>query len=102
MLAHDVQRLVRTALRRVARWGISCREFEDLIVDYLEGALTPRDERMARWHLRLCPECRSYLTAYRHTVELNRAALRETDGRETPEDLVQQILAAEREERRGN
>jgi len=75
---------------------LTCEELESFLDDYLDGLLPAGARRRFEWHLRLCPDCRRYLEAYRRTVVLYRrafeweAALRE----ETPEDLARAILAA--------
>ena len=76
---------------------ITCREFEDFILDYLENALPERQRFVFELHLKLCRECRDYLAAYRRTIEVSKRAFEEPDAPlpdEVPEDLVKAILAA--------
>jgi len=76
---------------------LTCGQVEDFLLDYFEGDL-PRGQRLIfELHLAMCRECRDYLTAYRKTVELGKAAFPRPDAPvpdEVPEDLVQAILAA--------
>ena len=61
---------------------ITCREFEDFILAYLEGELPERQRRQFDLHIRLCRECRDYLAAYRLSTELaKRASERRTASR---------------------
>jgi len=80
---------------------ITCREFEDFLADYFEGTL-PRGQRFVfDWHLRMCPECRVYLEAFKRTMTLTEAAYNEADAAELetiPEKLVQAILKARSDE----
>lgn len=76
---------------------ITCREFEDFILDYLEDALPARQRRVFELHIRVCRECRDYLAAYRDTLALAKGAFAEPDQalpEDVPEDLVKAILAA--------
>ncbi len=76
---------------------VTCREFEDLILDYLEGELGERQKLAFELHLKMCRECREYLEAYRLTVELASNALHEPDAElpdDVPEGLVEAILEA--------
>ena len=47
---------------------LSCREFVELVTDYLEGAL-PEEERLRfEDHISRCDGCRAYLEQIRQTV----------------------------------
>lgn len=76
---------------------LSCREFEEFTSDYFEGTLPKRQRAIFNMHLIVCPDCRSYLAAYRRTVALAKAVFRRPDRavpEDPPEDLVKAILAA--------
>lgn len=76
---------------------ISCREFENFILAYLEGELPARQLRTFELHIRICRECRDYLAAYRLSTELARRAFEDPDQplpEDVPDDLVKAILAA--------
>jgi anti-sigma factor RsiW len=76
---------------------ISCREFENFILAYLEGELPARQRRTFELHIRICRECRDYLAAYRLSTELARRAFEDPDQplpEDVPDDLVKAILAA--------
>lgn len=40
---------------------MACLEFEDLILDYCEGAASPADGAMLEAHIAVCPACRASL-----------------------------------------
>ena len=98
----------RSPVTRTVRWMrgmmhkhmpmmISCREFEDFIIAYLDGDLPDRTRRVFELHIRFCRECRDYLAAYRRTMAISKRALEEPDGavpEDAPEDLITAILAA--------
>jgi anti-sigma factor RsiW len=71
---------VLTCLRR--RRDLVCQQAVELVTDYLEGALSPRDRARFEAHLAGCPHCTEYLEQIRATV----AAL----GRIEPEELAPQ------------
>ena len=48
--------------------GLSCREFVELVTEFLEGALDDVTERRFTDHLARCPGCDRYLEQLRATV----------------------------------
>ncbi len=79
---------------------MTCREFIEFLLGYLDGKLSPSERLLFEEHLEACPECTDYLDSYRTTVLLAEEAFcGEEEGDvppEVPEDLVQAILAAQR------
>ena len=77
---------------------LTCREFVDFLMDYLEGAARARVEAPFEEHMDLCPSCVTYLDTYRETVALGKKLLCEPPDspvpQDVPEDLVSAILAA--------
>jgi predicted anti-sigma-YlaC factor YlaD len=68
----------------------TCREIDDLVTDYLEGALA-REERLDfERHLVWCNWCRDYLDHMRRTVELTGRP----DQTEPPSPLREELLEA--------
>lgn len=76
---------------------ISCVEFEEFILAYLDGELSSTQRRIFEFHMAVCRECREYLAAYKATMTITRDAI---DAETTemlanvPEDLVSAVLAA--------
>lgn len=79
---------------------ITCREFVDFLMDYLEGSLEADVRSTFKGHMDDCPSCVTYLDTYRETVALGKRILCDApDGpvpEDVPDDLVQAILAARR------
>lgn len=78
---------------------ITCKEFEDFVLRYLEGELSNKQRSVFEWHLRLCRECREYLAAYQRTQEIAAAVLAPPSAPvpdDVPEDLITAILDARR------
>ena len=76
---------------------ITCREFVDFLMDYLEDAL-PREQRgVFEGHMDDCPSCVTYLDTYRETIELGKAVCADPAGpvpEDVPDELVEAILTA--------
>ena len=91
-----MRKLKGTMLKRV-HGMITCREFEDFVLRYLDGELSPQQAKVFEWHMRICRECREYLAAYKRTIEIGKATLGAPDSSvpdEVPEDLVRAVLDA--------
>ncbi|WP_299622425.1 anti-sigma factor [Pelagibius sp.] len=88
---------MKGAMLRKLPLMITCREFEDFLLDYMEGSLPTRQRRIFEVHLAICRECREYLAAYRETIELGRQAFEDPAANppeDVPEDLITAVLAA--------
>lgn len=66
------------------RRALVCRQAVALMTDYLEGALSMRDQARLEGHLAGCPHCAEYLKQIRVTVA--------AAGRVEPEDLAPEAL----------
>ena len=75
---------------------ISCQEFEDFVLAYLEDELSSTQRRIFEMHLKLCRECRDYLDDYNTTLRaIGNLSLVEKEAlEEVPEDLITAILEA--------
>lgn len=56
-----------------ARTDVSCKSATDLIWKYLSDRLRPAVKRAFEEHLRICPDCVSFLNTYKKTVSLARS-----------------------------
>ncbi len=79
---------------------ITCKEFDDFVQSYLDEELPDYKRTLFDRHLRMCRECREYLTAYKRTIEVGNAVLH-TDNKpvskDTPEGLIKAILDARKQ-----
>jgi anti-sigma factor RsiW len=72
---------------------LTCREFVELVTDYLEGALPPEDRKRFEDHLGLCDGCNIYLEQMRQTIRLMGKVTEES----IPLEAQEQLLAAFRQ-----
>jgi anti-sigma factor RsiW len=47
---------------------LTCKEFVELVTDYLEGVLPPSSRKRFDEHLATCPYCTLYLEQMRQTI----------------------------------
>ena len=76
---------------------ITCREFVDFLMGYLDRDLSPAQRAEFERHIADCPPCEVYLDQYRDTLRLEKEICRDPGGavpEEVPEELVSAILAA--------
>ena len=72
---------------------MTCREVADFLADYLDDAMPLARKTAFVAHLAVCLTCRRYLTQYRATIKLARAAA-DAPLPPPPEDLIRAILAS--------
>jgi anti-sigma factor RsiW len=85
---------------RAAHGGLTCWEFDNFILDYLDGALDAETRTMFDGHLATCPPCRAYFESYGATLTAAKRALGDKDEAapaEAPPALIAAILRAVRE-----
>lgn len=98
-LVQRLTRWMRGVMLNHMPWMITCREFEDFLLDYLEGNLPRGQRRIFDLHLAICRECRDYLAAYKETMALGKRAFDDPEAalpENVPEDLVTAVLEARR------
>jgi len=79
---------------------LNCHQCMDFLADYLDDALPTEQKKVFERHLKLCPQCVTYIESYKECIQLGKACCHcETDEipPEVPEGLVKAILSARRE-----
>ncbi len=79
------------------RRPLSCQELVELVTDYLEGALAPRERQRFERHLSACGGCAAYLAQMRTMLDV----LGRIDADELPDAAVEEWLEAFRGWRQG-
>lgn len=62
MVIHKIKRLLGRSL--------TCEEVNQIIVDYLEDDLPPRQKALFEQHIAMCQCCGPYLDQYRATIDM--------------------------------
>jgi len=80
---------------------ITCRQFEDFIIDYLEDDLPARQKMVFELHLKVCRECRDYLAAYKRATEVTTRVGKGPELNDelpaVPDDFVKAVLMARKQ-----
>lgn len=75
---------------------MTCRDFAEFLLDYVEGTLPADARQRFDDHLAICPDCVHYLQQYRDTIAAGRLALGDELPDDVPDSLVSAILHARR------
>lgn len=73
---------------------MTCRDFAEFLLDYVDGGLSADARRRFDEHMAACPDCVHYLQHYTGAVKAGRLAVADEPVTDIPEDLVQAILKA--------
>ena len=75
---------------------LTCKEFDNFMIDYLEKEL-PVWQKFRCWlHTKICRECAYFIRQYRRTVALEQSAFDSADDllpESVPEELIKAALA---------
>jgi predicted anti-sigma-YlaC factor YlaD len=71
---------------------IICREFVELVTEYLDGALPPATVDLVEEHLVMCDWCRDYLDQFEATT----GAVAPAEAEPPPAAMLEAILGAVR------
>ena len=75
---------------------LTCKEFDEFMIDYLEGGLPVWQKFMCWLHVKACRECAYFIQQYRRTIALGQDAFESPDAavpESVPEDLVEAAIA---------
>lgn len=65
----------------------SCKDSVNLLMDFLDGEMSPEDEAHLQEHLSGCPPCMDFLKTYRATPGLCKRAL----AKQMPQELSNKL-----------
>ena len=74
---------------------LTCKEFDDFMIDYLEGGLPVWQKFLCWLHVSMCRECGHFVRQYRRTIALEQSAYDSEDDPipdSVPEELIQAAL----------
>jgi hypothetical protein len=75
---------------------LTCKEFDDFMVDYLDDGLPVWQKFMCWLHVKMCRECANFVREYARTISLEKAAYDAPDDPvpdTVPEELIKAALA---------
>ncbi len=75
---------------------LTCKEFDDFMVDYLGGGLPLWQKYMFWLHVKMCRECAYFIRQYHRVIALEQNAFDSPDSAvpdSVPEDLVKAAMA---------
>ena len=72
---------------------LTCREFDEFIVDYLDHELPWPIQVSMRMHQLLCRKCRAYLADYLRTIKLGQSVFDDPES-EMPDSVPQELVKA--------
>lgn len=74
---------------------LTCKEFDEFMVDYLDGGLPIWQKYMCWLHVKMCRECAYFVQQYRRAIALEKSAFNCPDDavpESVPEELVKAAL----------
>ena len=78
---------------------LTCKQFDDFMVDFLDREL-PLPQRISCWmHLKMCRQCAKFVRQYEETISLGKQAFGDPDDPvpdSVPEDLINAAVAHRR------
>ena len=75
---------------------LTCNEFNEFMIDYLEGGLPVWQKYMCWLHVKMCRECAYFVQQYRRVIALGQNAFDSPDSAvpdSVPEELVTAAMA---------
>lgn len=70
---------------------LTCREFEDFLLDYSEKKLPMVASLAFKMHMMMCSKCRRYVKSYLKTIELSKKSLCNKSD-ELPQDIPEELV----------
>ncbi|MGH7131082.1 MAG: anti-sigma factor family protein [Phycisphaerales bacterium] len=77
---------------------MTCREFIEFLMSYVDGEVSGHQRAEFDRHMRACPSCAAYLESYKKTLAMERELCTDCGDvpQSVPEDLVRAIVAAKK------
>ena len=74
---------------------LTCKEFDQFMVDYLDGRLPAWQNAVCWVHIKMCRECAYFVRQYRRAIALGKCAFDSPDDAlpdSVPEELIKVAL----------
>lgn len=90
-----IQKIGGSLLRRLPG-QITCEQFEDFLIDYIEDLLSTKQRSLFEGHMKVCPMCRTSLNSYLKVIEMGQAVCAEDEKDQiftaAPQELIDSII----------
>ena len=89
-----MRRSIRSVMVKLP-YMLTCLEFEEFIDDYIDGNLPASVSRKVYLHLLACWDCKSYIRAYKRSIEMSKAFCDKLDSEvleDVPDELISIVL----------
>ncbi len=89
-----MRRSIRSVMVKLP-YMLTCLEFEEFIDDYIDGNLPASVSRKVYLHLIACWDCKSYIRAYKRSIEMSKAFCDKLDSEvleDVPDELISIVL----------
>ena len=73
---------------------LTCKEFDDFMVDYLDGDLTVWQKFMCWLHVKMCRECASFIQQYQKVIKFGQSAFDAPDDDPLPDSVPEELIKA--------
>lgn len=97
----SIRRTIKGIMLQSLPGMITCAEFEQFIVDYLDDTLPVAQRKLFERHLRVCRECKDYLARYQLNQKIytqyyqaDAEIKSKTLDEDIPEDLIAAVIKA--------
>lgn len=80
---------------------LTCKEFDDFMVDYLGDGLPVWQKYMCWLHVKMCRECAHFVREYKRTIDLGKAAF-DDQGDQVPDSVPEELIRAALAHRKNN
>ena len=75
---------------------ITCQQFENFLIDYLEDRLSQKQRSLFERHMKVCPMCRTSLNSYLKVIEMGQVICAEDEKdlvfTAAPQELIDAII----------
>ena len=72
---------------------LTCKQFDEFMIDYIEGNLPLWQRISCLLHVRMCRKCARFVEQYKHVILLEKNAYAKPDD-SIPEEVPEELLKA--------
>jgi len=73
---------------------LTCKEFDEFMIDYLEGSLPVWQKYMCWLHVKMCRECALFVQQYQKVIKLGKNAFDSPNDDPVPDSVPEDLIKA--------